>query len=501
MTTQAGGPVYNVTKEEDINIANGDSYVPQVPPPACAGALHTVDLAVRLRTDNYPATTVADPAGLSTATIAVPASSPADNPTFIDIGGTPYEGQAKPLCDTKLVTLQNGKSVVPMFNVFTDVPLPGRFFALNNDDLTFSTDPKSLLYGEKAGIPFTPVGIYDFANRLVTTVETDYNGLFDVLLPSTNRISCPTPSGVCGNVYRFVGNDPGVPGRLNLNYNPQYRTIAAEFEAWPGIIIPADTAPTQVGVNVQIPGSQTFTAVSCPVNDPAAAATTPELYAVSKPYASVTDGAAARSITIDGQGFGASPGQVTLGGTPLATTSWSPTQIALTIPTSATGGPHQLKVTAANGRSTVNGLTFHVIKTNGPTSGQYNPAIFEVGPGRTYAPAETLPAAADHAIQRALDAASLFIGQSNGNANRGALVVVYPNNPSANPRPEPARRVLREPDHLQAGQAAGRRPGQPRRLRARLDHRRRRLRRRQPGGDRLVHQDRRADLGRQPDHL
>ena len=120
-----------------------------------------------------------------------------------------------------------------MFNVFTDVPLPGRFFFYNVDDLNFSTDPKSLLYGEKAGMAFNPVGVYDWANRLVTTVETDYNGLADVLLPSTNRINCPTPSGVCANVYRFVGNDPGVPGRLNLNYNPQYRTIAAEFETCP----------------------------------------------------------------------------------------------------------------------------------------------------------------------------------------------------------------------------------------------------------------------------
>ena len=36
--------MYQVTGEEDINIANGDQIVPQVPPPACAGALHTVDL-------------------------------------------------------------------------------------------------------------------------------------------------------------------------------------------------------------------------------------------------------------------------------------------------------------------------------------------------------------------------------------------------------------------------------------------------------------------------
>src|SRR5690606_31049354 len=40
-----GRPLYQVTREEDINVFNGDQFVPQVPPPACAGALHTVDVA------------------------------------------------------------------------------------------------------------------------------------------------------------------------------------------------------------------------------------------------------------------------------------------------------------------------------------------------------------------------------------------------------------------------------------------------------------------------
>ena len=175
--------------------------------------------------------------------VTVPASTPIDNATFADIGGSPYEGTPKPLCDTKLVQLNNGRSIVPTFNLFTDVPIPGRFWGLIVDDLNFSSDPKSLLYGEKAGVPFAPVGIYDYTNRLVPTVESDFNGLFDVLLPSTNRISCPTPSGVCANLYRFVGNDPGIPGQLNPNYNPQFRTIAAEFEAFPGLIVPADLRP------------------------------------------------------------------------------------------------------------------------------------------------------------------------------------------------------------------------------------------------------------------
>ena len=60
--------------------------------------------------------------------------------------------------------------------------------------------------------PFAPVGIYDFTNRLVTTAESDYNGFYDVLLPSTNHISCPTPSGVCTEHVPLRGQRPGRPG-------------------------------------------------------------------------------------------------------------------------------------------------------------------------------------------------------------------------------------------------------------------------------------------------
>jgi uncharacterized repeat protein (TIGR01451 family) len=94
-------------------------------------------------------------------------------------------------------------------------------------------------------------------------------------------------------------------------------------------------------------------------------------------------------------------------------------------------------VTANNGKTTINGLTFYRI------GGAYNPPIYEVGPtsnpnfspakvtaGRWFTPAETLPATADHAIQRALDAATT-------NQTPTALVVVYPNTPTANSRQNP----------------------------------------------------------------
>ncbi len=346
-----------MTGEEDINIGNGDQIIPQVPPPACAGPLHTVDVAGD-GTDGYAAV-VGDGGATNDVPVGVtvPASTPADNATFLDIGGSPFEGLPKPRCDTKLVTVSNGKSIVPMFNVFTDVPIPTRMRGLMVDDINFSTDPRSTMFGEKAGVPFAPVGIYDFADRLVYTTESDFNGVYDVLMPSTNHISCPTPSGVCANMYRFVANDPGIPGRLNPNFNPRYRTIATEFEALPGLSIPTDLAPTQVGLTIESPATGLPQAVAC-LQD----AATPQLLAVSQPYV-VGSG----TFTINGLGFGATKGagQVTLDGTiALPTTSWSDTQIGVTVPTSAPAGPHQLNVMANNGQSTVNGLTFHVLRNS-----------------------------------------------------------------------------------------------------------------------------------------
>ena len=405
-----GRPEYKVTREEDINIGNGDQFVPQVPPPACAGALHTVDVAGIL------------PDG-PTAT---------NNQTFVDIGGSPYEGQQKPLCDTKLVSLKNGKSIVPTFNYFTDVPLPGRFWGLLVDDLNFSSDPKSLTVGEKAGVPFAPVGIYDYSNKLVYTTESDYNGLWDVLMPSTNRINCPTPSGVCANLYRFVGNDPGAPGHLNLNYKPNYITIAAEFEALPGLIVPADLAPTQVGVNVQLPGGQ-FSQVQC-AQDPVQ----PQIYTISQPYGTPSN---TTTYTLTGYGFGTTQGvgQLLLdpatgsgAATSLPITSWSNTQIVFRVPTGSVVGARNLHIKASNGQSTVNGLTFHVIGS------AYNPKIYEVGPGKTYDPTSTNSATGGiHAIQHAIDAAAA--AHSGVTNYQGDLVVVYPNvadlvNPRNNPR-------------------------------------------------------------------
>ena len=190
-TTPTAAPLYKFTREEDINIGNGDEFIPQVPPPACVGALHTVDVANDGSTDNY-----AGGRPCPTGSPCRPRRRPTTRRSSTS-AARPTRASRRRRATPSWCRSPTARSIVPTFNVFTDVPLPGRFWGLLVDDLNFSSDPHQINFGEKAGMPFAPVGIYDYTNRLVYTTESDYSGLFDVLLPSTNRINCPTPSGVC----------------------------------------------------------------------------------------------------------------------------------------------------------------------------------------------------------------------------------------------------------------------------------------------------------------
>ncbi|MEO8106867.1 MAG: choice-of-anchor Q domain-containing protein, partial [Actinomycetes bacterium] len=119
---------------------------------------------------------------------------------------------------------------------------------------------------------------------------------------------------------------------------------------------------------------------------------------------------------IKGAGFGSS-GEVKLDGTVVPTSGWTDTSVDVTVPSGTEVGPKQLTVTRtdlAEPATGTNGLTVHVLGTG------YDPNLYEVGPGKTYA-----------AIQDALDVARGSTGDD--------LVVVYPglpdlDNPRNNPR-------------------------------------------------------------------
>ena len=443
-----GNPMYQVRAEEDVNVFTGDEFIPQIPPPPCAGALHTVDVADS-GTDGYPVNPLSNG-------VTVPASTPYVNPGFVDAGGSEFEGQVMPYCDVKLITLEDRHSTAPTFNFFTPVPVPGRFKGIVTDDLNLSTVPAELMYGEKAGIPNLPIGLYDFTGRLDQTIQTDPNGSFEVIMPSVSSYNCPLPAGPCPNVYRFVANDPGTPTAPNPNYNPQYRTIATPFQLWPNLTLPADLAPWTIAVAVEGPGTQGAHPADCTPT-----AGTPQLFRASRPFIRTTDAGAARQITLTGLDFGATQagGSVTLGSTAMTINSWTDRQIVFTVPASVTTtGAYQLNIRrGSTGASTLNALTFHVLGNAATTATgttqvgmPANPRLITVDQAQPISSpalnnAGLALAANFHTIQAALEYAA------TGSSLRRDLIVVYPNTPAGfNPLGAYFENViLHSPDKLQ----------------------------------------------------
>jgi len=384
-----GKPMYQATAEQDVNVFNGDNYLPQ---------------------QNYPPTTLAaanDPAGPPPATPTPPTQPPTQtagiisacvgalhnvkvtNPAFLAGGGSPFEGQDRPSCADKLVTVRSGQATAPNFNLFTDVPLPTHFWGLTLNDLGLTLDKRSVNYGEAQGLPHVPVGLYDSFGRLSHTTHTDFNGLYEALVPSTDTFNCPVPAGPCPNMYRFVGNDPGQPGALNSDYNPRFRTIATNFQAWPGLYTVTDEAPTQVAATVLAPGTTSANPTMCDLG-----ATSPQVFSVDRPFVRQGTVGDTREVTVKGIGFGASAGTLMLNGTSTPATSWTDTQVVFTVPATLPSsvrpllGSLALSIKAGNGLSTYNGLTIQVLDpmtASVPGSTATNPRVAQVGPGQTHA--------------------------------------------------------------------------------------------------------------------
>ena len=115
--------------------------------------------------------------------------------------------------------------------------------ALSTTTSTSTSTVAACMLGEVAPASNVPVGIYDENGNWKMTTHSDVNGFYEALVPSMDTYNCPLPAGPCPNVYRLVGNDPGTLAHRNLDYNPQFRTIATEFQAWTGVVHPVDQAP------------------------------------------------------------------------------------------------------------------------------------------------------------------------------------------------------------------------------------------------------------------
>ncbi len=358
-------------------------------------------------------------------------------------------GAHAPLCDKHLVVLTNGQNANADFHMMTnfrtdpngatdgdtrtgDVAVPARLVGQVFNDIYFERDPMSPWYGEPRPIGGIPVGIYARVDtlpnvntpfdpdhwRLLTTVTTSPDGSFEVLVPSTETYNCPIPQGPCPGMYLVTVDDPGTKEHPNTNFNPNLLIATTPAEAWPGLTDQLDLPVDPIS------------GTAC--EDPAAPAR-PELLQVSRPYVLSGDTGTARRITIQGDFIGAagSGSSITLtddrngqiqtltqanGGivswTPQTPGGSTPDTIVIQVPALSSNpiansrpnsafrpGQKQLAIITNEGVSSVNGITIHVMGSNGTGSNviAYNPTIMNVAPP---------PPAGTGSVQAAIDAAA-----------------------------------------------------------------------------------------------
>jgi hypothetical protein len=409
------GCLYRPEREEDVNVDLGNQFQPIIPPPDCTGDDHVLDQSTLTSRSPY----FGDPTAHA------------------------------PLCDKRLVVLQNGQNANADFHLMTnfdngiDVEEPGRIIGLVSNDIYFERNAASVWYGEPRPIAGIPVGIYQRVDtvpninqpydannwRLMTTVYTSPEGTYEALLPSTENFNCPIPQGPCPGMYLFKVDDPGTKANPNPGYDPNLLTATSVFDVWPGTTDQLDTPLDPIsGTGCEdpaVPARPDILQVGATNPAAAGAPVGPVVRA-----AGIT--AAARRLTIQADFLSPTPGTVTLtdpragqsrtlgpainpnptlanGGI----VSWTagvlgqPDTIVIQVPVvqgNFLPGQKQLTITnsaASGGLRTVNGITVHVLGTFG--GNQYLPPIVQVPP-----PAFTGPNA--HAIQNTIDAPTTAAG-------------------------------------------------------------------------------------------
>ena len=344
-----------IVTEADLNTATGNDLIPQFPQGPCAG-----DEEMMLIPDVY---------------------------------GSPYDDQLRRKCDLRRVTLDAQVNAAADFHLMNvdAVPMPSRVNGILLDDLNFTADVNDYMFGDKVGVPNTPIGIRDFTGQLIAVVHSDEMGQYSTLLPATNVADCPTPAGVCPAIYELFANDPGSIAWPNDNFNGAYQSLVVHRDFWSGTMTLADTALFLATADAGIPNTTGPTTPFECFTD------VPELAFVDDLV--VADGAVER-ITITGKQFGASPGSIIVDGTPIAPFSWSDTVIEVDLDADALGaaitggGALQLLVEDANGVRGFNGITMHILD-----AAAYDPVIWIVSPPVTFDP-PTFP------IQDTIEAAS-----------------------------------------------------------------------------------------------
>ena len=356
-------PGYEHQKEEDKNVDFGDGYVPapQIPPAVCVGDLHLVPQYLAL----FPSW-------------QIPCK---------------FAGQWRPLPDRKQVVVSNsGTNAAADFFLFTEVPVAGHINGFILDDMSMEFNLQSPQFGEKYAPPWLPISVRDWTGRELYRTYADEYGCYNLLVPSTYTINPPLPSGVSPNMITVALNDPGPipdpahPGQFITDpyFNRQYSQFTYTFQYIPGkttyldtpvLPMAAYTGPDQYSLDCEFPnGTPMIYSVSHPgvgTNGPYVSATGQNLTIVAQgnvevpnPLYNKDDPNPAPKTIVRDYGFGATPGTVTINGTPMTGLNWSAGSITGTVAGGTTTG-QLVVIRGDNGLSTPVGVTVTVGDANG----------------------------------------------------------------------------------------------------------------------------------------
>jgi len=338
----------------------------------------------------------------------------------------PFAGATRPLCDRKEVILPSQASSNARFFIYTSTHIAAKFTGVITDDMTSEFDPFSPQFGEKFAPPNMPISTKDYLGNELSRVYSDHWGVYDGLTFSSWEVNPPNITGYSPTMQTQCMNDPGpvvdtrativnsagatVPnptyGQLITDplYNPAYSDFCYEQPYMPGLTVYGDTpvVPTQafagaaynnadcsypdatpaikevdgdaIGPWVSAAGKTlTITALgdqqasNSAYSGPSASVAPFNLKTVTRHYGF---GARCLSPTV-GSTTCSTLSSVTIGGIAAVVSSWSDTQIVVTVPsgvsncviqqqtqyTGSTAQCGELTITAGNGKQSVDTVT------------------------------------------------------------------------------------------------------------------------------------------------
>jgi hypothetical protein len=243
-------PGYELVKEEDKNLLNGDVYTAPVtqqfagfgnifimPDQASIAAYNpsnaqipTTDLGVSPRHEG-------DTGSVEEFWPCVGAKRVV--PDWLSINpalglSTPFAGATRPLCDRKEVALNEQTSALVKFYVFTSAHIAAHMTGIISDDFTSEFDPFSPAFGEKFSPPNLPVSIKDRAGNEVSRLWSDNHGIYNGLTYSSWTVNPPDPSGYTPQMFIMCMNDRGSDASPDRFYQPAYSQFCYEWSFMPG---------------------------------------------------------------------------------------------------------------------------------------------------------------------------------------------------------------------------------------------------------------------------